>query len=81
MNISERLEEHIARLSVSLEKLGYLVNVISQKLEKESSAMTEQEKELFFYDRDNMRIILDIVNDYIQESTDALNSLRNNVPI
>lgn len=81
MNMNEGLEEHIIQLSVSLKKLSYLIGILNQRLEKESSALTEQEKTLFLYERDNMRINLDIANDYIQESASTLKNLRETISV
>lgn len=70
------MEECIARLSVCFNKLAYLIGIISQKLEKNTDALTEQERELFIYDRDNMRMNLDIVEDYINEAAGIMKELR-----
>ena len=47
------MEECITRLSACFGKLEYLISVISQKLEKNTDALTGQEREFYFYDRDN----------------------------
>ena len=61
------IEEGVSRLSAGLEKLQYLIRSINQKFEKCASGMTGQEKEAFLYERDDMRIHLDIADDYIHE--------------
>ena len=63
------MEERATRLSVCFGKLEYLISVISQKLEKNTDALTGQEREFYIYDRDNMRTNLDIVSDYINEAS------------
>ena len=70
------MEEYITRLSVCFGKLEYLISVISQKLEKNTDALTGQERELYIYDRDNMRTNLDIVCDYINEASGIIKELR-----
>ncbi len=54
------MEECITRLSVCFGKLEYLISVISQKLEKNTDALTSQEREIFIYERDNMRTNLEM---------------------
>lgn len=78
MSVTEVLdmEEYITRLSVCFDKLEYLIGVISQKLEKNTVALTLQERELYIFDRDNMRMNLDIVEDYINEATGIMKELR-----
>ena len=63
------IEECITKLSVCFGKLEYLISVISQKLEKNTDALTEQEREFYIFDRDNMRTNLDIAEDYINEAS------------
>lgn len=70
------IEECVTRLSVSFDKLSYLISIISQKLEKDTDALTGQERELFIYERDNMRMNLDIVEDYINEAAGIMKELR-----
>ena len=62
------MEECAGRLAVSLEKLQYLLRSINQKFEKCAIGMTVQEKEAFIYERDDMRIHLDIAEDYVHEA-------------
>ena len=66
-HIESNMEEYVVRLSAGFEKLQYLVNSINQKFEKCASGMTGREKEAFLYERDDMRIHLDIADDYIHE--------------
>ncbi len=70
------MEERATRLSVCFGKLEYLISVISQKLEKNTDALTGQEREFYIYDRDNMRTNLDIVSDYINEASGIIRELR-----
>lgn len=70
------IEECITRLSVCFGKLEYLISVISQKLEKNTDALTGQERELYVYDRENMRTNLDIAGDYINEASGIIRELR-----
>ena len=70
------MEERATRLSVCFGKLEYLISVISQKLEKNTDALTSQEREIFIYERDNMRTNLDIVSDYINEASGIIRELR-----
>lgn len=70
------MEECISRLSVCFGKLEYLISVISRKLEKNTDALTEKERDIFIYDRDNMRTNLDIVGDYIDEASGIIKELR-----
>lgn len=70
------MEERITRLSACFGKLEYLINVISQKLEKNTDALTSQEREIFIYERDNMRTNLDIAGDYINEASGIIKELR-----
>lgn len=70
------MEECTTRLSVCFGKLEYLISVISQKLEKNTDALTSQEREIFIYERDNMRTNLDIVSDYINEASGIIRELR-----
>lgn len=70
------MEECITRLSVCFGKLEYLNSVISQKLEKNTDALTGQERELFICERDNMRTNLDIAGDYINEASGIIRELR-----
>ena len=70
------MEECITRLSVCFGKLEYLISVISQKLEKNTDALTSQEREIFIYERDNMRTNLDIAGDYINEASGIIRELR-----
>lgn len=70
------IEECITRLSVCFGKLEYLISVISQKLEKNTDALTGQERELYVYDRENMRTNLDIAGDYINEASCIIRELR-----
>ena len=70
------MEECITRLSVCFGKLEYLISAISQKLEKNTDALTGQERELFICERDNMRTNLDIVGDYINEASGIIRELR-----
>ena len=63
------IEECITKLSVCFGKLEYLISVISQKLEKNTDALTKQEREFYIFDRDNMRTNLDIAEDYINEAS------------
>lgn len=70
------MEECITRLSVCFGKLEYLISVINQKLEKNTDALTEKEREIFIYDRDDMRTNLDIAEDYIVEASDIIKELR-----
>lgn len=70
------IEECVTRLSVNFGKLEYLIGVISQKLEKNTDALTGQERELYIYDRDNMRTNLDIIGDYINEASGIIKELR-----
>ncbi len=70
------IEECITRLSVCFGKLEYLISVISQKLEKNTDALTGQERELYIYDRENMRTNLDIAGDYINEASGIIKELR-----
>lgn len=50
--------------------------MISQKLEKNTDALTSQEREIFIYERDNMRTNLDIAGDYINEASGIIRELR-----
>lgn len=70
------MEECVTRLSVCFGKLEYLISVISQKLEKNTDALTGQERELFICERDNMRTNLDIAGDYINEASGIIRELR-----
>lgn len=70
------MEECTTRLSVCFGKLEYLISVISQKLEKNTDALTSQEREIFIYERDNMRTNLDIAEDYINEASGIIRELR-----
>lgn len=70
------MEERATRLSVCFGKLEYLISVISQKLEKNTDALTGQEREFYIYDRDNMRTNLDIAGDYINEASGIIRELR-----
>ena len=70
------MEECTTRLSVCFGKLEYLISVISQKLEKNTDALTSQEREIFIYERDNMRTNLDIAGDYINEASDIIKELQ-----
>ena len=70
------MEERATRLSVCFGELEYLISVISQKLEKNTDALTGQEREFYIYDRDNMRTNLDIVSDYINEASGIIRELR-----
>ena len=70
------MEERATRLAVCFGKLEYLISVISQKLEKNTDALTGQEREFYIYDRDNMRTNLDIVSDYINEASGIIRELR-----
>lgn len=70
------MEECITRLSACFGKLEYLISVISQKLEKNTDALTGQEREFYIYDRDNMRTNLDIAGDYINEASGIIRELR-----
>ena len=54
------IKECITKLSVCFGKLEYLISVISQKLEKNTDALTEQEREFYIFDRDNMRTNLGV---------------------
>ncbi len=70
------MEEYITRLFACFGKLKYLISVISQKLEKNTAALMLQERELYIFDRDNMRTNLDIVGDYIDEASDIIKELQ-----
>lgn len=70
------IEECVTRLSVCFGKLEYLISVMCQKLEKNTDALTGQEREFYIYDRDNMRIKLDIAWDYINEASGIIRELR-----
>ena len=74
-HIESNMEEYVVRLSAGFEKLQYLVNSINQKFEKPTSAMTSQEKEAFIYERENIRIHLDIADDYVHEEACIVNEL------
>lgn len=70
------IEEIITMLSVNFGKLAYLISIISQKLEKNTDSLTEQERELFIHERDNMRTNLDIAEDYINEAAGIIEELQ-----
>ncbi len=74
-HIESNMEEYVVRLSAGFEKLQYLVNSINQKFEKPTSVMTSQEKEAFIYERENIRIHLDIADDYVHEEACIVNEL------
>ena len=75
-NAAMDIEECITRLSVSFDKLAYLISIVSQKLEKNTDALTGEERELFICERDNMRMNLDIAEDYINEAAGIMKELR-----
>lgn len=74
-NIDFNMEERMAQVSVSLEKLQYLVSSIIQKFEKTARAVDGQGKEAFIYERDCLRIHLDIADDYVQEAAGIVQEL------
>lgn len=75
------IEDYTGRIAVNLEKIQYLTDIISQKLQKQIGKMNEHEKDCFVGQHDNLRINLDIVDDYIHDAINILNELRGGIGV
>ncbi len=76
-------EESANRLVTGLEKIQYFIESFSDahKLYSPIDAMSREERENFYFHRDNMRIEMDCMEDYVIQATDNLNELRKNIGI
>ncbi len=77
------IEENICCLAVGIEKIQYLIENFADthKLYKPTETLDRSEKDNFYFHRDNMRIEIDCIDDYVIQATDNLNELRKNIGI